>query len=60
MQRNRCASIVSILLSASLTIAFVSSVGETLAKEKARSCRTTTAAVVARIDEAVVEEFRKA
>jgi hypothetical protein len=36
------------------------SVGEALAKAKARSYKTTTATVVARINEAIVEEFRKA
>ena len=60
MQRNRCTSIVSILLSATMAIAFASSAGEALGQEKTKSCKATTASVVARINEAVVEEFRKA
>lgn len=60
MQRNRCASIISTLVSASMTIAFASSAGEALAKEKTRSCKATTASVVSRINEAVVVEFGKA
>jgi len=60
MQRIKCASILSILVSASVTIALADSVGEALAKAKAGSCKTTTAALVARITEAVVEEFEKA
>ena len=60
MQRNKCASIVSTLLSASLTIALAGSAGEALAQEKTRSCKTTTGSVVARINEAVVQEFGKA
>ena len=60
MYSKQRASILSILVSASVTIALASSVGESLAKAKARAYKTTTAAIVARINEAVVEEFRKA
>jgi hypothetical protein len=60
MQSKKCASIVSILVSASVTIAVASSVGEALAKAKTRPYKTTTATVVARINKAVVEEFRNA
>lgn len=60
MPRNKCASIVSVLLSASMTIARTDSAGEALAKEKTRSCKTMPAIIVAGINEAVVEEFRKA
>ena len=58
--RKKCASILSILVSASVTIALASSVGEALAKAKARSYKTMTATVIARINESAVEEFIKA
>jgi hypothetical protein len=60
MQSNKCASILSVLVSTSVTIALAGSVGEALAKAKARSYKTTTATVVAGINKAVVEEFKKA
>ncbi len=59
MQSKKCASILSILVSTSVTIALASSGGEALAKAKARSYKTTTATVVAGINKAVVEEFKK-
>jgi len=60
MPRNKCASILSTLVSVSMTIALAGTAGKALAQGKATSCKTTTADVVARINEAVIEEFRKA
>jgi hypothetical protein len=60
MQRKKCALILSILVSTSVAIALAGSVGEALAKTKASTYKTMTAAIVSRINEAVVTEFRKA
>ena len=60
MQSNARISILSILLCTSFTIALVGPLGEALAKTKVSFYKTMTAAIVSRINEAVVIEFVKA